>query len=79
MGSDESFDFFIFINSSVRGPYLLVHLRSSPFHWSDMFLSRLDSQTKWVGSTISCALTPHVRTPVVNTDRVGLNVITRSQ
>lgn len=47
---DESYNFFIFINSSVRGPFLPFYLQDS---WVDVFTSKLVGDTHLVGSSIN--------------------------
>lgn len=69
------YDYIIFINSSVRGPFIPVYLRNSGYHWSRSLTSLLSADVKWVGSTINCAGHPHVQTPVVATDLTGLRVL----
>lgn len=71
---------FIWLNSSVRGPFLPPYVRGK-LHWTRPFTDRLSSTVKLVGSTISCGGAqglpgqPHVQSYVVATDRIGLTVL----
>jgi hypothetical protein len=46
----NKYNFFIFINSSVRGPFLLSH---SPSDWTSPFIEKLSGETHLVGSSIN--------------------------
>lgn len=45
--------YILFINSSVRGPYLPAYWPKS-VHWTRIFTDRITDRTKLVGPTISC-------------------------
>ena len=75
--------YILFVNSSVRGPFLPPYWPPE-LHWTEVFTSRLSDSVKLVGSTISCegawkggVLTgefrqnPHVQSYVVAMDQVG--------
>jgi hypothetical protein len=81
----RKFKFFLFINSSVRGPFLESYFRG---HWTDPFLSLLRGRVKLVGPTISCEgspfqgnvqghwrKNPHVQSYAFATDIIGLDVL----
>ena len=81
----KKFKHFIFINSSVRGPFLDSYFRG---HWTDPFLSLLRGSVKLVGPTISCEgspfrgnvsghwrKNPHVQSYAFATDIIGLMVL----
>eukprot|EP00891_Asterochloris_glomerata_P004976 jgi/Astpho2/4976/fgenesh1_pg.00070_%23_29_t len=76
----SQYQYFVWLNSSVRGPFLPAYLRGK-MHWTAAFTSRITDSVKLVGSTINCgrayemAPTPHVQTYVVATDQVGLKVL----
>ena len=53
----KNYDFFIFINSSVRGPFLLCH---SPLDWTSPFINKLRNKTHLVGSTINLLSTSSI-------------------
>ncbi|PNH12741.1 LIM domain and RING finger protein [Tetrabaena socialis] len=79
--------YFLFINCSVRGPFLPTYARGR-IHWTHPFTSRLVGDVRMVGPTISCEGSPlngdfrgkwrhnpHVQSYVVATDLVGLQVL----
>ena len=81
------YGYIIFLNSSVRGPFLPPYWPAGT-HWSRAFIDRIDGQKKLVGATISCegswkggVLTgehrqnPHVQSYVVAMDQVGLSLL----
>ena len=49
----SGYKYVLFINSSVRGPFLPAYWPKS-VHWTRIFTDRLDNSTKLVGPTISC-------------------------
>jgi hypothetical protein len=74
------YTFFLWLNSSVRGPFMPSYLRGH-MHWTRPFTDKLTPSTKLVGATINCggahgtAPKPHVQSYVVATDRAGLSVL----
>jgi hypothetical protein len=46
----SKYDFFFFVNSSVRGPFLLFREHK---HWTEYFIEQLDPEVGIVGSTIN--------------------------
>lgn len=82
----EQYAFFLFMNSSVRGPFMPPYVRGGA-HWQDLFFNKLSDHVKLVGPTISCEgspwqgnakgewrTNPHVQSYVLATDKVGLDV-----
>lgn len=63
---------FITMNASVRGPFLPIYNSAC---WTDVFLDRLDSNTKLVGTTINCDPQPHVQSMLWGTDDVGMEIL----
>jgi hypothetical protein len=49
----EDYHFFIFMNSSVRGPFVPPYARGAT-RWQDLFFNRLNDHIKLVGPTIRC-------------------------
>lgn len=47
----SKYRYYVFLNSSVKGPFTPKYY---PFHWSEPYLSRINSQVKAVGSSIVC-------------------------
>eukprot|EP00892_Ulva_mutabilis_P003939 jgi/Ulvmu1/1917/UM012_0077.1 len=43
--------YFLFLNSSIKGPFTPKYY---PFHWSEPYLSRINANTKAIGSSIVC-------------------------
>lgn len=54
--------YFIFINASVRGPFIVSYYTQST--WFSIFTRRLNAFIKLTGSTISCDVNPHVQSYV---------------
>lgn len=80
----RKYKYFIFMNSSVRGPFIPVHMKGLA-SWQQLLLSRINDDVKLVGPTISCEgspfqgdvsaewrTNPHVQSYVLATDQVGL-------
>ena len=78
--STEPYSYFIWLNSSVRGPFLPAYLRGR-LHWTEPLLSKLGAVVKLVGATINCGRaydlpeTVHVQSYVTATDAEGLAVL----
>jgi lipopolysaccharide biosynthesis protein len=79
----KEFDYFIFINDTVRGPFLPRYVQTP---WYELFVSLINDKIKLVGSTINriSLSTPrspkegsdrHVQSMVFSTDRVGLQLL----
>ena len=78
----NQFDYFVFINSSVRGPFLPSYVKQS---WLDIMLSLISPVVKLAGPTISCESTgqsigriaqnPHVQSYAMITDHTGLSTM----
>ena len=62
---------FIFINASVRGPFLPTWTDGC---WSDLFLNKINDKVKLVGTTYNC-WGHHIQSMVLATDIVGLQII----
>jgi len=72
----EEYDKFIFVNSSVIGPFI------NTGKWTDVYLNRLTNDIKLVGSTINGCSTnpdaralPHVQSYIFAMDRQTLNYL----
>ncbi|KAK9808733.1 hypothetical protein WJX72_002733 [[Myrmecia] bisecta] len=83
----SQYKYFIFINSSVRGPFLPPYL-AGKVRWQDILISRLNDNVKLIGPTISCEgspkegnvngewrTNPHVQSYVLATDQIGLQTM----
>lgn len=77
------YSYFIWLNSSVRGPFLPSYL-DGKYHWTRAFTDKLNDRTKLVGSTISCGMAGdhppslHIQTYAVATDSLGLDLLRRN-
>lgn len=67
--SVPDYQYFVVVDSSVRGPFLPPYLASSsslnededvntPLHWTEAFTNKIKDHVKLVGSTISCEGAP---------------------
>ena len=65
------YKYFIFLNSSVRGPFIVSYY-DSPI-WYTIFTRRLNDYIKLVGCTINCDITPHVQSYLWALDNTGLS------
>jgi len=73
----------MFINDTVRGPFVhpIIRSQNKNFHFTDLFANRITKDTKLVGSFINCGRWgdighgAHVQTMVWMTDDVGLELI----
>lgn len=80
-GALRQYRYFVFVNSSVRGPFMPLYATQ---HWTSAFTTRLNALVKLVGTTISCQSTPyvsdtpHVQSMVFATDGLGLAVLRRA-
>ena len=67
------YKYFIFLNSSVRGPYLVSYYEEN--QWEKIFTNRLNDYVKLVGPTISCQASPHVQSYFWAMDRIALDIL----
>lgn len=80
----KPYRYFVWLNSSVRGPFLPSYLRGR-MHWTEPLLSKLSSSVKLVGATINCGRaydippTVHIQSYVSATDAAGLAVLLKTQ
>lgn len=78
--SMSKYSYFVWLNSSVRGPFLPSYL-DGKYHWTRGFTEKLNEHVKLVGSTLSCGMsgdhppTLHVQTYAVATDVIGLELL----
>ncbi|KAJ3161109.1 hypothetical protein HDU86_007730 [Geranomyces michiganensis] len=69
---NRTYDKYVLLNASVRGPFLPSHDRSSC--WIDHFLSLLSPEVKLVGTTWHCEIfqfPPHMQTQILAMDAAG--------
>ncbi len=75
----NNYDYFIFINTSVRGPFIPRWCSKKMYNWVDLMISNLDDKIKLVGSTINYAFNPHVQSMAWATDKIGLKLLIDNQ
>ena len=91
IGDLKQYDYFLFLDSSVRGPFLPRYFsrrggggtsdkrwaksKQAAKPWTSVFTDKLNDKVKLVGRTISCESEMHVQAPVFATDAVGLKVL----
>lgn len=80
------YHYFLFLNSTVRGPMFPLWTPSSIVNrWWEIFFQRLSSVVKLVGTTINLHMLvtkpiddspcqPHIQSMVLATDRIGLKI-----
>jgi hypothetical protein len=77
------YDYYFFMNSGVIGPILPYYLVDSPhFHWSTIFIQKINDVVKLVGTTIACLLPedaggygPKVEGFFFMLDQIGLDLL----
>jgi hypothetical protein len=74
--NQNNYKYFIFLNSSVRGPYLVSYYEYN--QWYDVFTKLINNYTKLVGPTISCQGAPHVQSYFWVTDKEGLSLLLKN-
>ncbi len=70
------YKYFIFINSSVRGPFIVSYYDNEI--WYTVFTRRLNNHIKLVGCTINCEITPHVQSYFWALDFIGLDILLKA-
>ena len=70
----NEYDYFIFMNDTVRGPFLPTYIPSK-ITWVEMFLDKLDDKIKLVGPTINWSRKPHIQSMCFGTDLFGLKLL----
>eukprot|EP00892_Ulva_mutabilis_P000758 jgi/Ulvmu1/10683/UM067_0008.1 len=80
-----AYKYFVFLNSSVRGPFIPSYLKGK-VHFTELMTSKLVGDVKLVGPTINCESSaefstgelrqnPHVQSFAVATDRIGMDLL----
>ena len=74
----EQYDHFIFVNSSVMGPYLSVVKK-----WTDIYIEGLNDNVKLFGSTINTCMDPlnkaHVQSYIFSMDKTTLEYLIKCE
>jgi len=78
---DLPFDYYIFMNSSVTGPFLPLYYPKN-LHWSNIFISKITDKVKLVGTSITVlphtddgGYGPKVEGFCFATDKIGFNIL----
>jgi len=80
----NKYDRFIFLNDTVRGPYLPRYIPIE-LKWYSLFSNLLSDKTKLVGTTKNFfpwgkkTKYPHIQSMAFSTDKIGLNILTQNQ
>eukprot|EP00892_Ulva_mutabilis_P002781 jgi/Ulvmu1/12503/UM009_0158.1 len=80
-----AYKYFVFLNSSVRGPFVPAYMKGK-MHFTELMTSKLVGDVKLVGPTINCESTfefttgerrqnPHVQSFAVATDGIGMELL----
>lgn len=69
----QKYDYYIFLNDSCRGPFLINGLQG--LDWIQIFCGLINDKVKLAGATINCEVTPHVQTYAWVTDHIGLDIL----
>jgi len=73
----RDYDYFVFLNTSVRGPYTIRYRDYK--HWQDVFTTKLNAETKLVGTTINAwpvtIYKPHVQGQMFALDKECLRML----
>jgi len=82
------YKYFIFMNSSIRGPffppYFLKFLSdyqtefNEVFHWYYIFTKRINDKVKLVGCTMNCVTPLHIQSYFLTTDFSGLSILLKN-
>lgn len=68
----QKYDYYIFVNSSVRGPFLPSWFQGN---WVDLFTRLITDEVKLGGTSIGINFgQPHIQSVLLVTDRVGLEI-----
>ena len=72
----EKYDFFILLNSTVRGPFLPPYYNQKhQGYWPELFISKLNNDIKLVGASVSFYhYKPFISSAFLVMDKVGLNI-----
>ena len=72
----EKYDYFIFLNQTVRGPFLpLWYQQKKHGFWPELFISNLNDDVKLVGTCVGFfASRPYISSVFLVMDRIGLDI-----
>lgn len=72
----EKYDYFILLNSTVRGPFLPSYYNQKEHgYWPELFISKLNNDVKLVGAIVAFYHSrPFISSAFLVTDRIGLDI-----
>ncbi len=74
----NDFDYFIFLNDTVRGPFLPRYLPKK--YWYKLFTNMLSDNTKLCGSTKNYEINgTHIQSCSFATDKIGLDILIKNK
>ena len=84
-GKINSYEYFVFLNQTVTGPFFPSWYKDPENNWAKLFTEKINEETKLVGISINCfykdmglkefIYQPHVQSMLFATDKVGLNLL----
>jgi len=75
--NSDTFDYFIFMNDTIMGPFLPKYIPKK-MKWYQMFCLLLSNKVKLSGLTINYVPKKHVQSMMFCTDKVGFNILTKT-
>jgi len=80
--NNKKYDFYFFMNSGVIGPIIGPILSNDFYHWTNIFINKINNRIKLVGTTIVClphtdagGYGPKVEGFFFMVDQIGLNLL----
>ena len=74
----KSYDYFFFINDSVRGPFLFNWFPNIP--WTQIYTTKINDNLKLLGSTINFFKgRVHITSSFFMTDKIGLDILIKNK
>lgn len=72
----KKYNYFIFLNSTVRGPFLPAYYdQKKIMYWPDLFTSKINNNVKLVGpAVVYFSKKPFISSAFLATDRIGLEI-----
>jgi len=70
----SKYDYFLYVNCGMVGP----KMKDDGEHWTETFMSKLSDKVKLTGVSINMSFYPHVQSMSLATDRVGIDIIKKS-
>ena len=84
-GKINSYEYFVFLNQTVTGPFFPNWYKDVENNWAKLFTRKITKETKLVGISINCVYkdmekneyiySPHVQSMFFTTDRIGLKLL----